>query len=86
MEDDLDRLKRKNNKILEDEEDHVERMKMLLEIDKSPKSKNNDIYPMDTIESNYNFVVDDSIVDAVVEFGYPRQYILKSLENNEANY
>jgi serine/threonine protein kinase len=82
-----DQEKRQHTNMLteedEEEEDHVKRMKELLLAD-NPISA--EIERMDTISTHYNFIVEDRIVDAVWKFGYPRKYVVKSLENNEANY
>lgn len=68
----------------EDEgEDHMRRMKELLQVDKYDEKELN---RMDTDTSHYNFILDEKIVDATCQFGYPREYVIKSLKNNEANY
>jgi len=41
---------------------------------------------MDSL-SNYNFVIDEQIVQRMKEkYGYPYEYIMKSLDENKANY
>ena len=87
MEEDLDKRKQSHMLTEEDEEeDHVQKMKLLLEIDK-PKSINKKDEPeIDTLSSHYNFVLDDKTVEATCKFGYPKEYAIKWLENNEANY
>jgi hypothetical protein len=58
MEDDQDLLK--SRKLGDTDEDHVRRMKMLLEVDKP----DDELEAMNTISSNYNFVLDDVMVKA----------------------
>lgn len=64
-----DQEKRKHQHLITEEEepdveeDHVKRMKMLLEIDK-PADGPKGLDPMDTVSSTYNFVLDERIVDA----------------------
>ena len=58
MEDEQDLLK--SQKYHESEDDNLRRMKMLLEVEK-PKEE---LEPMNSVSSNYNFVVDDKIVVA----------------------
>ena len=87
MEEDLDKRKQSNLQTEEDEEeDHVQKMKMLLDIDKRQVNDKKDDPEMDTLSSHYNFVLDDKTVEATIKFGYPKDYVIKSLENNEANY
>ena len=78
MEEDLDKRKQSHMLTEEDEEeDHVQKMKLLLEIDK-PKSINKKDEPeIDTLSSHYNFVLDDKIVEATCKFGYPKEYAIK---------
>lgn len=80
MEDEQDLLK--SQKCQGSDDDNLKRMKMLLEVEK-PKDE---LEQMNSVSSNYNFVVDDKIVEATWQFGYPRDYVIKWLENNEANY
>jgi hypothetical protein len=87
MEDDLDKRKQSHLQTEEDdEEDHVQKMKLLLEIDKPQENIKKDDPDYDTLSSHYNFVLDDKIVEATCKFGYPKEYVIKCLENNEANY
>ena len=63
MEKDLD--KEKKNEILDDgdNEDHVSKMKQLLEVNKADDKKESD--ELETLYSNYSFVLDENIADAV---------------------
>lgn len=58
----------------DDEEDHVSKMKMLLEVEKPADEAMQELEKQNT---EYNFVVDNSIVTATCQFGYPREYVLK---------
>mmetsp|Transcript_37933 Transcript_37933/g.43561 ORF Transcript_37933/g.43561 Transcript_37933/m.43561 type:complete len:164 (-) Transcript_37933:101-592(-) len=82
MEEDLYKRKKVTNNSEEEKEDLL-KIKMLLEVD---QPKNNGDKDMDTLSSNYNFVLEEKIVQATCAFGFPRDYVIKSLENNEANY
>ncbi|CDW78816.1 UNKNOWN [Stylonychia lemnae] len=39
-----------------------------------------------TFQSNYSFVIEQERVQVMVDFGFPRDYVLSSLTENEANY
>lgn len=58
MEDEQDLLK--SQKHHDSQEDHVKRMKMLLQVEKSK----DDLEQMNTVSTHYNFVVDDKMVEA----------------------
>lgn len=62
------------NAVLGDEEEHHD-------------GRNNRIGNIESMVSNYNFKIDQDIIERMTDyFGYPEEYVIQSLDNNEVNY
>lgn len=68
-----------------DEELNLKQLEMLINDDKRRNAGEN-LLSDETYKSNYSFVIEEDVVEKVVQYGYPNEYVVRSLLENEANY